>query len=753
MDGARNLDGERLPMTPRFLFDDRRPSAVTETYMRIVREAVCEAGFFAQDRKLCKRPSRKDYIVTNEALVTVRYLLSGYRRHIVWMQGIVPEESYLRRHSRLRRAVLSFAEKFVLKHADLLLLVSSEMLAHYEAKYGLPLAGKSVIMPCFSETEPYAGAFAAKEEGTFAYVGSLSAWQCFAQTAALYAEIERRAPCRTKLFVFTEDTARAERLLAQSGAKNYEISHREGAALLDALSSVRYGFVLRREDPVNRVATPTKLSVYAACGLTPIYSPVLADFARRAVPLDYGIQVKLPFDLHDVSAVLRDMEKDWDPRRMRDMSARIFADYYHAGGYRQTLGQRFLRLAGNPPAKRRILFIVGNTRTGGIPNALYALLHEIHGFYDISLLAADGGADRERLPADISVLEPDDILRATETPLAGLGELSFPAGIFRIFGAAFAKLFGKTVPFRLAALCRRGKLGEYDVAVSYTHPTADRSFCGIACELALFGCRASRRLAFIHCDFAEYGGNTAANRRLLRRFDRICAVSEGVAARFLSVLPREAEALSVVRNVMDAKRIFALAAEPVTEFPSGRRPVILSVCRLSPEKGLLRCIPIMRRLRDEGFAFTWHIVGDGPCRHALENAVIEQGLAGTVVLHGEKKNPYAYMARSDFLLLPSYHEAAPLVLEEACYLGLPILATDTSSAGELTGGHAVLCGTDDAALAGARRRFLSEKTYEELRGAAADRASLLRLNEEWTAASMRAFREACGKGHADGTRF
>ena len=739
-------------MTPRFIFDDRHPSAVTETYMRIIREAICEAGFFATDRKLCKRPSRNDYIVTNEALVTARYLLSGYRRHIVWMQGIVPEESYLRRRSRLRRAVLSFVEKFVLKRAELLLLVSSEMLVHYETKYGLSLAGKSVVMPCFSETALYTGAFVAKREGTFAYVGSLSAWQCFAQTAALYAEIERRAPCRTKLFVFTEDMARAEQLLAQSGAKNYEISHREGAALLEALLPVRYGFVLRREDSVNRVATPTKLSVYAACGLTPIYSPVLADFARRAVPLGYGIQVKLPFDLHDVSAVLRDMEKDWDSRRMHDISTRIFADYYHAAGYEQKLKERLSRLAGSSPVKRRILFVVGNTRTGGIPHALYALLREIHGLYDISLLAADGRADSKMLPEDVSVLEPDDILRATETPLAGIGELSFSARIFRIFGAAFAKLFGKTVPFRLAALCRRGKLGEYDVAVSYTHPTADRSFCGIACELALFGCRASRRIAFIHCDFAEYGGNTAANRRLLRRFDRICAVSEGVAKRFLSALPYESEKLSVVRNVIDAKRIFALAAEPITDFPSGRRPMILSVCRLSPEKGLLRCIPIMRRLRDEGFAFTWHIVGDGPCRHALENAVTEQGLAEIVVLHGEQKNPYAYMEHSDFLFLPSYHEAAPLVLEEACYLGLPILATDTSSARELTGSRAMLCGTDDDALADALRQFLSEKTYEKLR-CAADRASLLRLNEERTAASVRAFRTACGEVQVDGTRF
>jgi len=739
-------------MIPRFHFDDRHASSVTETYMRIIREAVCKAGFSAENRKCSRRPSRRDYIVTNEVLVTIRYLLLGYRRHIVWMQGIVPEESYLRRRSRLRRAVLSFVEKFVLKRASFLLVVSSEMLAHYETKYNLSLADKSFIMPCFSETKLYDGAFASKKEGTFAYVGSLSAWQCFAETARFYAEIERNAPCPTKLFVFTEDAERAKPILLQSGAVNYEICCREGSALLEALSEIRYGFVLRCEDPVNRVATPTKLSVYAACGLIPIYSPCLSDFSRYAAPLGYGVQVSVPYDSDAVSAVLRDMEKRRDPRRLYDRCARLFSGYYNAAEYQRRLGEKLLQMIGAPPKKRRLLFVIGNTRMGGIPNALYALLREIHECYDITLLAADGGILRELLPEDVSVLEPDDLLRATETPLAGIHALSFSARIFRIAGAAVTKLFGKTVPFRLAALSQRKRLPEYDIAVSFTHPTKDRSFCGIACELALFGCRASRRIAFLHCDFTKYGGNTAANRKLLRRFDHICAVSEGTAERFLSILPDTAEKLSVVHNIVDAKRLFALASEPVPDISDNYRPIILSVRRLAPEKGLLRCVPMMRRLRDEGFDFTWHIIGDGPCRRALLAAVAEQGLEGVVILHGEKKNPYGYMAQSDFLLFPSYHEAAPLVLEEAYYLGLPILATDTSSAREPAGDRAVICGRDDGAVFDALRRFLSEKTYESL-SCTADRCSLLRLNAERTAASVRAFREACGEDGADESHF
>ena len=54
-------------------------------------------------------------------------------------------------------------------------------------------------------------------------------------------------------------------------------------------------------------------------------------------------------------------------------------------------------------------------------------------------------------------------------------------------------------------------------------------------------------------------------------------------------------------------------------------------------------------------------------------------------------NPYGYIKAADLLLIPSYNEAAPLVIGEAAGLETPILSTETSSAKEMSN-RAVLVG-------------------------------------------------------------
>ena len=48
-----------------------------------------------------------------------------------------------------------------------------------------------------------------------------------------------------------------------------------------------------------------------------------------------------------------------------------------------------------------------------------------------------------------------------------------------------------------------------------------------------------------------------------------------------------------------------------------------------------------------------------------------------------QQNPYRFMKQADLFLLPSYHEAAPLVFTEAKCLGVPILSTRTASVQEM----------------------------------------------------------------------
>ena len=84
-----------------------------------------------------------------------------------------------------------------------------------------------------------------------------------------------------------------------------------------------------------------------------------------------------------------------------------------------------------------------------------------------------------------------------------------------------------------------------------------------------------------------------------------------------------------------------------------------------------------------GIPISYQIVGDGPKRAALQKYAVKLGVSACVAFHRFQENPYRFMRNADLFLLPSYHEAAPLVFTEAKYLGLPILATHTSSVREL----------------------------------------------------------------------
>ena len=79
-----------------------------------------------------------------------------------------------------------------------------------------------------------------------------------------------------------------------------------------------------------------------------------------------------------------------------------------------------------------------------------------------------------------------------------------------------------------------------------------------------------------------------------------------------------------------------------------------------------------------------------PLVKELLNYVKDNDLDSYVYLHGYDANPYRYVANADLILLPSVHDAAPQVINEARSLGVPALSTDTISAKEVIGNNS--CG-------------------------------------------------------------
>lgn len=118
---------------------------------------------------------------------------------------------------------------------------------------------------------------------------------------------------------------------------------------------------------------------------------------------------------------------------------------------------------------------------------------------------------------------------------------------------------------------------------------------------------------------------------------------------------------------------------------------IISVGRLSPEKGYLDFLKIYLDLKKKKCKWHLDIVGDGSERSRLEKFIKENNLENDVTLHGFKnsKEIEKLMQKSSFYVMTSYTESFGIVLLEAMSNGLPCLAFDSAEGAKevITSGH------------------------------------------------------------------
>lgn len=108
---------------------------------------------------------------------------------------------------------------------------------------------------------------------------------------------------------------------------------------------------------------------------------------------------------------------------------------------------------------------------------------------------------------------------------------------------------------------------------------------------------------------------------------------------------------------------------------------IISVGRLSKEKGFLDLIDIMKVLVEKDPEIKLTLIGDGPESDKIKEKIKEYKLESNIKLTGflNEREVNHEMLNSSLYVMTSYTESFGLVLVEAMNCGLPIVAFDTAS--------------------------------------------------------------------------
>ena len=343
---------------------------------------------------------------------------------------------------------------------------------------------------------------------------------------------------------------------------------------------------------------------------------------------------------------------------------------------------------------------------GGVQKAQLNLLKEIASEYEVTLLLFYKGGELLRdVPENVKVITACRVLRGWGATREDAGGLRLQ--LSRAFSAAITRVAGRKWICRILFPFQK-KLRGYDVAISYLHSGNDHVFYGGCNEFVLRCTEAEKKISFLHCDYEKMHAGSRYNASIYQKFDAIAACSAGCKDAFSAVFPELKQKVQVVRNCHDYERLRHDAAQAPAAL-SKTSVNVVTLSRFGREKGVLRGIQAAADVQRAGKKLRYFIIGNG-VEYPKAAAMVKQlGLETSVTLLGEMLNPYGYLKAADVLLIPSFSEAAPMVIGEAASLSTPVLSTRTSSAEEMIvcSGYGWVCDNTQVGITEGLERLLA----------------------------------------------
>jgi len=138
-----------------------------------------------------------------------------------------------------------------------------------------------------------------------------------------------------------------------------------------------------------------------------------------------------------------------------------------------------------------------------------------------------------------------------------------------------------------------------------------------------------------------------------------------------------------------------VAAKEITVILTGKEPApappenvhsplrFISTSQLNADKGHKDILMAIAELKEQGYAFEYHIVGTGRIEADLKKLATSLDLDDRIIWHGFQNDVRSFLRRADVFLLPSFSEGLPNTLLEAMAERLVCLSRDVGGVSEI----------------------------------------------------------------------
>lgn len=324
--------------------------------------------------------------------------------------------------------------------------------------------------------------------------------------------------------------------------------------------------------------------------------------------------------------------------------------------------------------KKKVAILLPWLKMGGTNKIALHFMKELSQYCDVTLiLSQNTGELLEQLPENIHLII-DEMRPFRDIFMEDLRKLRFVMLWRDAVYYARIRLKKDNVDNYRYLVRRHGYIcdTEFDCAISYHGQSPERLLN------LLYRTHAKKKIAWIHGEFQNSADHYRRMNAYYARMDQLFFVSNHTMNSFLDKFTMERGKCTVYHNPIDKQEILTKAELPCEPAFDPEHINLVTVGRISSEKGQDMIPAVTRRLLDAGHKVRWYIIGDGDTRPQVEQLVREQDVKDHVILLGTRTNPYPYMRACDIYVQPSYTEGYSTTICEAGMLSKAIVGTRPS---------------------------------------------------------------------------